>query len=259
MVLRSDILDVFRFASKQAGSEILKLFNGSSEYDLKDPMQVLTEADLRSHQILEEILNKEFPGLSFVMEEQENPEPLPKTCVVCDELDGTALFSRGMKEFSVILSFLQDGSPYAGCIYYPCSDQFLLSEKGKGTFIGEDRIRLSRGGNLDRCILSLEINNTFQDSDYQWISAVSKRALATRALAATGAGFLELLEGKTDLFMNLSGAKVWDFAAGVLALEEAGGSALDKNGEPLAWDKVRMSAILGRDANLVKEVYRYKP
>ncbi|PJZ77708.1 inositol monophosphatase family protein [Leptospira neocaledonica] len=255
----SKVLSVFEFASKSAGTEILKLFGKESIFDLKDPMQVLTQADLDSHRVLEEILKKEFPGIPLVMEEQNNHEPFPETFIVCDELDGTTLFSRGIKEFSVILAYVENGSPQVGCIYFPALDTYLISQRGVGTFINEKKILLKKGGSLDRSVLSLEINNTFQDEDYRWIANASKNTLATRALAATGAGFLELLEGKTDLFMNLSGAKIWDFAAGVLALEEAGGIALDKIGNPLKWDRIRMSALLSRDRDLLKEVYRLKP
>lgn len=255
----SEVLSVFKFAAKSAGTEILKFFGKESSFDLKDPMQVLTQADLDSHRILEEILKKEFSGIPLVMEEQNNYEPLPETFIVCDELDGTTLFSRGIKEFSVILTYVEKGSPALGCLYFPALDTYLTSQKGFGTFINDRKILMKKGGSLNRSVLSLEINNTFQDEDYRWIAKVSKNTLATRALAATGAGFLELLEGKTDLFMNLSGAKVWDFAAGVLALEEAGGIALDKEGNPLKWDKIRMSALLSRDQDILKEVYRLKP
>ncbi|TGL34052.1 inositol monophosphatase family protein [Leptospira koniambonensis] len=255
----SKILSVFKFASNSAGAEILKLFGKESTFDLKDPMQILTQADLDSHRVLEKILKKEFPGIPLIMEEQNNIEPLPGTFIVCDELDGTTLFSRGIKEFSVILAYIENGSPKVGCIYFPAKDTYLTVQRGIGTFIDDRRILLKKGGSLDRSVLSLEINNTFQDEDYRWIASASKNTLATRALAATGAGFLELLEGKTDLFMNLSGAKIWDFAAGVLALEEAGGTALDKEGNPLKWDKIRMSALLSRDLDFLKEVYRLKP
>ncbi|TGK62180.1 inositol monophosphatase family protein [Leptospira wolffii] len=259
MSFSSEILSTFVYASKQAGATILELFDGKSSFDLKDPMQVLTEADLRSHTILKEILEKEFRGLSLIMEEQQNSEPLPRDYIVCDELDGTALFSRGIGEFGVILAHVEKGRPREGCIYFPASETFLTSSLGGGAFVNGSRILPKKTGTLELSVLSLEINNTFQDDDFAWINRVSKNVLATRALAATGAGFLELLQGKTDLFMNLSGAKVWDFAAGVLALEEAGGLALDKTGEPLVWDRIRMSAVMGRSPELVKELYRFRP
>ncbi len=259
MSVNSEILRIFQYASQTAGREILKFFDGNSSFDLKDPMQVLTQADLVSHGILEEILKKEFPSLTVVMEEQENEEPLPKSFIVCDELDGTAVFSRGMREFSVILAYINEGVPSVGCIYYPVSGCLLLTSKEEGTFIDGKKIRLIQGGSLDRCILSLEMNNTFGEDDFSWINRASKHTLATRALGATGAGFLELLQGKTDLFMNLSGAKVWDFAAGILALEEAGGFVMDRNGNPLSWDRVKMSVIMARDSELLRQLYELKP
>lgn len=254
----SEILKIFTDASRTAGEAILELFDGNSRFDLKDPMQILTEADLRSHEILEKVLKTEFSGIPLIMEEQQNSEPLPNTCVVCDELDGTTLFSRGIGDFSVILSFLENGSPKVGCIYFPAKGILLLSSKNGGTFLNGSRVVPGRSRGLELSVLSLEINNTFSEENFLWVNAVSKNALATRALAATGAGFLELVQGKTDVFMNLSGAKIWDFAAGVLALEEIGGLALDNEGEPLRWDRIRMSGILGRDANLVREIYRYR-
>ncbi|TGL60761.1 inositol monophosphatase family protein [Leptospira sarikeiensis] len=258
MISDPEILSIFKFASKAAGEEILKSFGKLGNFDLKDPMQILTQADLDSHLILEKILKERFPDLPFVMEEQHNSEPLPGSFIVCDELDGTTLFSRGIKEFSVILAYVENGSPKVGCIYFPALNIYVTSIRGNGTYINDARIKLQNERSLDHSVLSLEINNTFQDEDYRWISNMSKRTLATRALAATGAGFLELLEGKTDIFMNLSGAKIWDFAAGVLAFEEAGGFVLDKNGKSLEWNKIRMSAIMGKVPELLKKVYEYK-
>ncbi|WP_246028164.1 inositol monophosphatase family protein [Leptospira fletcheri] len=257
--IRSEILSAFEVAARNAGAEILKAFRRSSEFRLKDPMQVLTDADLASHEILAGFFTRAFSDIPLVLEEQENSEPLPKTYFVCDELDGSALFTRGISDFSVILGYVENGRPYAGCIYFPNSDSFVFAERGKGAYLDGRRIEFSGSFPLAKSVLSLEINNTLSEEDFSWIFKVVKSAMTSRSLGATGAGFRELLSGGTDLFLNLNGAKVWDFAAGAVAIEEAGGTLLDKNGQSLAWDKIRMSAVIGKDKSLIGEAFGLKP
>ncbi|EQA34853.1 inositol monophosphatase family protein [Leptospira inadai serovar Lyme str. 10] len=259
MPIRSDLLPLFESISREAGEKILNYFDGKSEYSLKDPMQVLTDADIASHEVLFESLHREFSGIPIVLEEQENSEPLPTSYIVCDELDGTALFSRGMSEFSVIMAYVEDGKPVAGCIYFPAMASIVLSERGKGTTVDDHKIVFREKSDLSHSVVSLEINNTLTNEDFSWIANVVKNSLASRSLAATGAGFRELLLGKTDLFLNFNGAKVWDFAAGAVAIEEAGGILLNKEGKPLEWDKIRMSGVICKDSSLASSVFRLKP
>ncbi|EPG74332.1 inositol monophosphatase family protein [Leptospira fainei serovar Hurstbridge str. BUT 6] len=259
MSIRSDLLLSFESISREAGDQILKYFDGKSEYSLKDPMQVLTNADLASHEILLESLHREFSGIPIVLEEQENSEPLPASYLVCDELDGTTLFSRGISEFSVIMAYVEAGKPVAGCIYFPATGSIVLSERGKGTTVDGRKVAFLEASDLSHSVVSLEINNTLTNEDFAWIANVVKNSLASRSLAATGAGFRELLLGKTDLFLNFNGAKVWDFAAGAIAVEEAGGILLSKEGKPLEWDKIRMSGVICKDSNLASSVFRLKP
>ncbi|WP_243393473.1 inositol monophosphatase family protein [Leptospira perolatii] len=253
------MLSIFKAIANEAGKEVLKHFDGKSSYNLKDPMQVLTQADIASHEILSNRLRKEFSGIPLVLEEQENKEPLPETCIVCDELDGSALFSRGIPEFSIVLSYIENKEPKVGCIYFPASATIILAEKGKGASLNGEKISLQRSKPLSHSLVSLEINNTLLDGHFEWIRNVSKEAMASRALGATGAGFKELLEGKTDIFLNLNGAKIWDFAAGAVAVREAGGLLVNLDGNPQKWDRVRMSSIISRDGDLLEQVLRLKP
>ncbi len=80
--------------------------------------------------------------------------------------------------------------------------------------------------------------------------------MSTRCLVCATAGITELLLSRTNLYVNCKGRKIWDFAAGALAVEEAGGVVKHIDGTEIIWDKIEMDILLVVNTDIAEEALR---
>ena len=227
----------------QAGNKLLRMQGEKLQVRQKGRGQLVTRADEASHAIIEAELQRSFPGVPRVMEEQDNHRLPARPYFTVDELDGTLPYARGMAEWAVMLAYL-DKRPTHGVIYLPAWNVLIAAQAGKGC-------------SLDQAVVGMELN-LFLTAEHRrrFVNRLSQRALSTRSLACAGAAVAELLMRRTDLYVNCRGGKIWDFAPGALAVEEAGGTASRIDGAPIAWRNLRMDVLLAADAHLRKQALK---
>ena len=238
---------------KQAGDALAAIQGEDLRERYKSRGQLVTRADETAHALIEAQLQHSFAGVPRVMEEQAN-EGLPRVpYFVVDELDGTIPFARGMREWAVMLARI-DGRPTHGVIYLPAWQTLVAAERGKGCWVNGEKARLASAHGLADAVIGMELNLFLSEEHRQrFVNRLSERALSTRALACAGAAVAELILGRTDLYVNCRGGKIWDFAAGALAVEEAGGVARRIDGTPIAWDRMEMDVLLAANARIAGE------
>jgi fructose-1,6-bisphosphatase/inositol monophosphatase family enzyme len=242
--------DHFAALAHSVGQRILEL-QGRARVSQKGPGDLVTEADQLSHELITRELSASYPGVALVMEEQDNAANVPERCIVVDELDGTNVYSRGADEFGLTIALLEAGRPVAGVLHQPAKQQTLVVARGAGAFLNGERLRLDEAARLDDHVAMLEINrSSLPPLGQQQLMAIAGRSLAVRCLGSAVGSALDVLRGRACLYINWHGAKVWDFAAAALAIEEAGGVALSCLGEPLAWDRIPMSVMLAANAEV---------
>jgi fructose-1,6-bisphosphatase/inositol monophosphatase family enzyme len=171
---------------------------------------------------------------------------------VIDPVDGTTNFASGIPYFAVSVAYMVNGRSRLGVIHNPVSGETFRAEQGRGAWLGEDRLPL-RTADLD-----------LSDA----VAAIEEkrlpRQLALRAVEAPpfhsmrnfGAGVLhwcELAAGRMDLFLN-GGQELWDYAAGYLMLQEAGGSmCMIGDDDFFAGEGLRRSVIAARTPRLFEQ------
>ena len=224
----------------------------SSQY--KAPGDLVTEADLRSHEFISRELKDRFPGCALVFEEADNPTTLPSDFVVADELDGTVIYANGLSEWGVSIAWVKAGIPVVGVMHQPSRNVTVAAWRGGGTWIGNRRATLSRTQSLSGSIALVELNRHLTAKHFLWIQEISRRTLATRSLGTVVGSAIELLSGHAAVYLNPVGAKVWDFAAAVVAVEEAGGEAKACDGSDLSWRQIPISVLLAANSHTATEV-----
>ncbi|MBI4290180.1 MAG: inositol monophosphatase family protein [Betaproteobacteria bacterium] len=239
--------------AKQAGAALAGIQGSDLEAREKSRGQLVTRADEASHALIEAQLERSFSGIPRVMEEQANKGLPSRPYFVVDELDGTIPFARGMREWAVMLAYVED-RPTAGVIFLPAWEILIAAEKGRGCRLNGKQVRLGTARGLADAVVGLELN-LYLSAEHRrrFIGRLSERALSIRSLACAGAAVAELLLGRTDLYVNCRGGKVWDFASGALAVEEAGGVATRIDGTPIAWDELEMDVLLAANAQIADE------
>jgi fructose-1,6-bisphosphatase/inositol monophosphatase family enzyme len=236
----------------QAGEAIARCMGGELQTRLKAPHELLTQADELSHGIISYGLTRDFPGVPQILEEQCNTHLPPGPYLVGDELDGTAVFAAGAPDWGVTLARI-DGAPTHGVIYLPQRQLLIVARRNAGCWINGRAIRLGACKPLHLSVWGTELNPRVSTSHRRFNDALMDATLTTRCLASSTSGAAELLLGHTDLYLNCGGGKIWDFAAGVLAVEEAGGVALRADGTTIDWRELGMDVLMATSADIANE------
>lgn len=209
-----------------------------------------TDGDINSQALGIRTIRERYPDEPIIAEEQPNKKSLPKDCTIFDPCDGTTNYFNGSPDYGVTLCTLRDGRPQWGVIYFPESDVLITAERGDGCFLNGRRFQLQWGRPLDKTILGTDVGPW---TVHSVLRRLAKQHCIHSKMAAI-AGARDVLLGMTGAYWNINAAKVWDAAAGVLAVEEAGGVASDTWGKPLKWNSLQQDWIVAATPELLKVV-----
>ena len=227
-------IEIVRAAAK---SEIMPRFRRLRPEDVRAktaPDDLVTEADLAAEDAISEALTKDFPGSLIVGEEGVASDPtvldqLPdaELAFVVDPVDGTWNFAAGLALFGVILAVVDRGETVMGFLYDPVMDDWLLAGKGQGTWFGRPgspkgiRLMVSGDGSVETAT-GLVTPYNFDRRARPRLAAELTEFARVDGFRGSCHEYRMLVQGRFRF--GLSGqTKVWDHAAGVLALQEAGG------------------------------------
>ena len=179
----------------------------------KGPKDFVTKTDKRVEKILIEELTKSKKNYSFITEETgkiiNNDE---NTFWIIDPIDGTTNFLHGVPHFAISIALQKDDEIIIGLIFDPIKNEIFYAEKNSGSFLNNNRSRVSNKTNLDECLFAS--NNDGIKSIYPKLNT-RNTGCAALDLAYVGCG---RLDGYFHNKINL-----WDIAAGKIIIEEAGG------------------------------------
>jgi myo-inositol-1(or 4)-monophosphatase len=210
----------------------------------KGPSDFVSVADLKAEKILAEELSRARPEFSMLREEAgESPAAKQGTAPgrwIIDPLDGTTNFLHGLPHWCISIAAEKNGEIVAGVVYAPISDELYWAEKGVGAYQRSKRLRVSARRDMAECLLATGIpfgNNAdvmkphFKD---QFARVVPKVA-GVRRFGSAALDLAYVAAGRYDGYWE-EGLKIWDIAAGVILVKEAGGTVegMHKNTDPLA-------------------------
>ena len=177
----------------------------------KGPKDFVTNSDIKTEKIIIEELRKARPNFSIISEENgiENNKDTNNTWII-DPIDGTINFLHGIPHFAISIALRSYDEIISGLIYDPIKNEMFFAEKDKGSFLNNQRIRVSKRNNLEDCLIATsgEVNNNYDFS-------LRKSGCAALDLAYVACG---RLDGYFQKNLN-----IWDIAAGVVIVKEAGG------------------------------------
>ena len=205
----------------------------------KGPKDFVTKTDKRVEKILIEELSKSKKNYSFITEETGKILNKNKNIFwLIDPIDGTINFLHGIPHFAISVALQINDEIVIGLIFDPIKNEIFFAEKNNGSYINNNRIRVSKKSNLDECLFAS--NNDGIKSVYP--------SLNTRN---TGCAALDLAYvgcGRFDGYFH-NNINIWDIAAGKIIIEEAGGKVNDvkefninkiniRAGNPSIYDKM---------------------
>ena len=234
--LAFDILEIAVGAILEAGNEIARLYERPHEVNYKGEIDLVTEADYKSEEILKEALSGVANGELLAEESTESAELRDGTFWIVDPLDGTTNFAHGFPFFapSVAFATVKDGKyqTQIGCIYLPILRECFWAVKGKGAYLNQKRIAVSKVKRLKRALLATGFPYDVYERPDPVISALKDVIVRAQGIRRAGAAAIDLAYvscGRFDGFWEMK-LKPWDTAAGILLVEEAGGMVTDFRG-----------------------------
>lgn len=225
--------------AEQAGQILLEHFRGEPKIQYKGPNNTdpVTEADLKSEEFLREAIAKRFPGHGIVGEEGkllENDTTARDWVWVLDPLDGTSNFIKKLPFFAVSVGILHRSVPVCGAIFIPVSPNLAPSlfhgRLGGGAYLGDTKLSLNTPLPTERVKLSNNVGAWVMHNQKQDIKGhLDVRNLGSIAVeaACVSCGTLEVA--------GFRAPKVWDVAAGIPIVKEAGGLIFEKGPKEKEW------------------------
>ena len=212
------VIELVKSAKKIVNNEILK-----KDIHMKGAANFVTAVDTEISGYLKGRLREYYPEIGFFSEEEEGK--LSDPCWILDPIDGTTNLVYGYNMSTISLALYQEGKIQFGVVYNPFNGECFTAESGKGAYLGRQQIQVSQRG-MAESIIEFGAGSTHKEN--------------------TEVNF-EIAAGRIDGYFEKV-LKPWDYAAGSLILEEAGGELSDYRGKALQFAG-RSSLIAGNGKN----------
>ena len=224
-------------AARRAGNVINR---GARDLDLltvtaKGPKDFVSEVDREAERTIVDTLHATYPGHAILAEEgtgrDQNVDA--EYLWIIDPLDGTTNFLHGFPQYCVSIALSHKGVVTQGVIYDPIRNDLFTATRGRGAFLNDRRIRVSRRQHLRDCLIGTGFPFRTGEHVDTYMAMMKAMIEKTAGLRRPGAAALDLAyvaAGWYDGFWELS-LRPWDMAAGSLLIVEAGGLVGDMRGE----------------------------
>jgi myo-inositol-1(or 4)-monophosphatase len=224
-------------AARKAGSIINR---ASLDIDLvqvssKGRSDFVTEVDRAAEETILDTLRTAYPQHGFLAEESgaTNSEGNSEYTWIIDPLDGTTNFIHGFPQYAVSIALQHRGQLTQAVVYDPTRNELFTASKGRGAFLNDRRLRVSRRTQLKECLIgtgfpfrSLE----HLDAYVRMFKRITEETAGVRRPGAAALDLAYVAAGRLDGFWEI-GLSAWDMAAGALMIVEAGGFVTDFAGE----------------------------
>ena len=226
----SPLINIMQKAAKKASKGLRRDFNELENLQVKTkgPANFVTASDIRTQKIIFDELSYAKPDWSFVMEESKPIENKnTKARFIIDPIDGTTNFMHGNPNFAISIAAEINNRLEAAIVYSPITDEMFAAERGKGSFLNDKRIRVATRKKLSDSILITGIPHLGRGNKELFLKEMDIIIPEVAGIRRSGSAALDLAwiaAGRYDIFWE-RGLSIWDIAAGILLVREAGGFA----------------------------------
>ncbi len=206
-------LNIMIKASEKASKVLIRDFGEIEKLQVskKGPSDFVTNSDIKVEKIIIDELKKAKPNYSIISEENGIIKNKDTNNVwVLDPIDGTVNFLHGIPHFAISIALKSNNEIISGIIFDPIKNEIFYAEKNNGAFFNNQRIRVSKKNNIDECLFA-----TGGKIDHEPDIQYRKSGCAALDMAYVASGRYD------GYYQN--GLNIWDIAAGIVIVKEAGG------------------------------------
>ena len=218
-------LNIMIKASEKASKGLIRDFGELEQLQvsIKGPSDFVTNADTKAEKIIIDELTKSRKNYSILSEESGSKENKDIDNVwIIDPIDGTNNFLHGVPHFAISIALKSNNEIVSGLIYDPIKDEMFYAEKNNGAYFNNKRIRVSKRKKMEDCLFaSGEIDN-------ENIKQKTNAKLSIRKSGSAALDMAYVASGRYDGYFQKN-LNLWDIAAGIIIVKEAGGQVNDLN------------------------------
>lgn len=216
--------------AKAGGKSTLNYFKKSFQLEFKSDDTPVTNADRNAEKVIREMIKKHYPGHGIIGEEFGRENENSDIVWVLDPIDGTQSFIHGIPFYTTLIGILVKGQPEVGVIYAPALDELVAAGTGLGCTLNGTEIETRKCEDLSKATFLTTDVTTYEDHGFQ--KPLESLLNLTRIHRTWGDayGHMMVAAGRADIMIDPI-LSIWDAAALLPVLSEAGGSFTDVHGQ----------------------------
>lgn len=215
--------------ARKAGALLKEKLSQKHEIYYKGEINLVTEADKMSEDLIITAISRNYPDHGILSEESPAIIGSGRLRWIIDPLDGTTNYAHGYPVFCVSIALEEDGVVILGVIYDPMRDEIFIATRGEGAYLNGKKLNASSTDDISHSLLATGFPYDIRKSKENNLDYFISMAKKTQAIRRAGAAALDLAyvaAGRFDGFWELK-LMPWDMAAGILMVEESGGTVSD--------------------------------
>ncbi|WP_456275642.1 inositol monophosphatase family protein [Bacillus sp. AK128] len=241
---------------KEAGTYIRESF--STELMVKsksNPDDLVTNMDHETEKYFIEKINQTFPNHRILGEEGFGDEvtSLEGVVWIIDPIDGTMNFVHQQRNFAISIGIYEDGIGKIGLIYDVVSNELYHAVKGQGAYFNDEKLPLLEKVEIEKAIIGINATWVTENRriDPSVLTPLVKKVRGTRSYGSAAIELAYVATGRLDAYITMR-LSPWDFAAGLVIIEEVGGKMTTLDGQAL--NLVGQNSIFACNSSLHEHV-----
>jgi len=213
-------------AARSAG-KILELYaNKIKNLKIKNntPRDITSKVDIMSENQIFSIINKDFKNDSFFGEETGQITNKGDYKWIIDPLDGTVNYTHGIPIYSISIALFYKNKCVAGIIFNPSSDEMFYGSLNQGSYCNGNKLEVSKETNLKKSLIFVALPSQIRNKKkiFNLFANLNEKSRGVLRVGSAAVAYTYLASGKAEAIWGYNN-KIWDVAAGILILNEAGG------------------------------------
>lgn len=225
----------------EAGDAIMEIYKKDFDIEYKDDKSPLTEADLKSNEIICNKLQELYPNIPIMSEENKQDSYESRKdreyywCI--DPIDGTKEFIKKNDEFTVNIALIHNNTPVLGVVYAPAIDEIYSAKQDEGAFLNGQKLPLKTNDNPKEKLFVVASKSHLSEETQEFIDALDAKEIE-QVSRGSSLKLCMVASGEADIYPRLAPTMEWDTAAADAVVREAGKMTYQfENNEPMLYNK----------------------
>ncbi len=244
---------------KEAGNTLRESLNHTIDVGYKSSHDdLVTNMDKQTEKFFIEKVHQHYPGHQIVSEEGfgDDVQSNKGTLWLIDPIDGTMNFVHQQRHFAISIGVYEDGIGKVALIYDVMADELFHTIAGEGAYLNDKKLDRLKPVKLDESILGINMTwiNKNRRIDPEIMKPVALRSRGTRSYGSAAIELAYAAAGLLDIYFTMR-LSPWDYGAGLILLEEVGGTATRVNGEPI--DLLSQNSIMAGNPAVHEAIHEH--